>query len=285
MPNLPDPLLAAAEARRLAAAPSFCATGYFFRPGIPRTGLHEVYAGQAADAPSASGFVLGGIARWLAGQPASPARRPEMSRQTSRATASAKGSVLWVRAEGLHLETGRLYPPGLAAFAIPPATVALVAAPDVTGALQAGLEAARCPALTAVMIELRGPARAYDLTASRRLARAAQDSGVAVFVLRHGADPIPSAADSRWQVRSLPSRPLAANATGFPAFEVALLRHRGGREGQRWTVEWNRDAVAFDDLSGFAPAATGDRGAALPGAVVPVPGGRADAVRGYFRAG
>lgn len=286
MPNLPDPLLAAAEARRLAAVPPLRAAEYFFRPGIARPGLHEVYAARDADAPSACGFMLGGIARWLAGSPApSTARRQGEERLAPRPAASDQGSVLWVRAGGLHRETGRLYPPGLAAFALPPAQVALVAARDVTSALQAGLEAARCRALTAVIIELQGPARGYDLTASRRLLRAAQDSGVAVFMLRHGADPIPSAADSRWQVRSLPSRPLAANAAGFPAFEVTLLRHRGGKEGQRWTVEWNRDAVTFDTLDGPARTAADGRGAALSGAVVSLSGGRTDGARPHFRAG
>ncbi len=52
------------------------------------------------------------------------------------------------------------------------------------GILRAGAEAARCPAVGAVLMEPWGEARPLDLTASRRLTLAADQSGVTVFLLR-----------------------------------------------------------------------------------------------------
>ena len=77
------------------------------------------------------------------------------------------------------------------------------------------------------------------------------------------AEPSASAAATRWSVRSIAARPLEGNAPGLPAFELQLLKHRGGGRGQ-WRLEWDRDSASFRDL---------DR-AALPGDVVPVPADR-----------
>ena len=103
---------------------------------------------------------------------------------------------------------------------------------DAKEALQAGAEAGRCATVGATLIELFGEARAYDLTASRRLALAAAAAGAPIFVSRVGASPAPSAAASRWLVRAAPSRALAANAPGSAAFTIFLLRQRGGAAGQ-----------------------------------------------------
>lgn len=209
--------------------------------GLARGVLHEVLGPCAADAGAASGFGLA-----LAGQAA--AGRP----------------LLWARHDRLDAETGRPYPPGLAALGADPAGLILVRARDAEGALQAGLEGARCAALGAVLIELLGAPRALDRAASRRLALAAGRSGVPVLLLRHAAAPEPNAAVTRWQVRAAPSRPLPANAPGHPALAVTLLRHRGGAGPQDWLVEWNRDARRFDPI---LPAG----GAAVSRALVPVP--------------
>ncbi len=213
-----------------------------------RAGLHEVYAASAADGPAAAGFVLGAVAQRL-----------------DRAGPGDDGGpqVVWVRQDWLGAETGRIHAPGLAEYRLPPAALALVAARDVLGVLQAGLEAARCAALVAVIIEFEGASRLYDLTASRKLNRAALASGVALYLLRHGAAEVASAAETRWRVGALASRPLAANAAGFPAFSVTLVRNRSGRDGQDWAMEWNGDRACFDDR------------AALSGAVVPLSADRA----------
>ncbi|NWH08365.1 MAG: hypothetical protein HXY22_06945 [Alphaproteobacteria bacterium] len=187
-------------------------------------------------------------------------------------------STLLVRQHFLGVETGEPYPFGLIEFGIDPARIIFVAVQDVQSALQAGLEGARCSALGAVLIELRGEARAYDLTASRRLALAAKASGTLVFLSRTAARPYPSAAETRWQVAAASSRPLAANAPGNPAYDLTLLRARNRQEGARYHVEWDRNARTFiarasDTRSHAAKPDTRQHGERPPlsGAVAPLP--------------
>jgi protein ImuA len=130
-----------------------------------------------------------------------------------------------------------------------------------------------------VILELWGAARAYDLAASRRLSLAAKASGLRVLVARVADAVTPSAAETRWRLRALPSHGLAANAPGAPAFELSLLRARDGREGLRYHLEWDRDACRFIARGGtrggeIAPAtqrrvAAGGGLPPLSGAVVP----------------
>ena len=173
--------------------------------------------------------------------------------------AGAEKPLLWARQEALIAESGAPYPPGLADIGLDPAAVAFIRVRDAKEALQAGAEAGRCATVGATLIELFGEARAYDLTASRRLALAAAAAGAPIFVSRVGASPAPSAAASRWLVRAAPSRALAANAPGSAAFTVFLLRQRGGAAGKRheWRVEWNRDRGAFEDRTFDASSLSG----------------------------
>jgi protein ImuA len=182
------------------------------------------------------------------------------------------------------------HPAGLAELGFDPAHLLLIRARDAPSALQAGLEGARCAALGAVIIELRGETRAYDLTASRRLALAARASGVRVFMVRSAATPMPSAAETRWLARAAPSRALAARAPGnrapgHPAFHLVLLRARNGQEGLQHHLEWNRDAQRLESglsASADAPAACqpdGGASAPLSRRVVAVPVHRPDTAR------
>lgn len=235
--------------------------------GLGTHALHEIYAAAPADHVAVSGFALGiarDIARTRTAQP-----------------------ILWVRQDFLDGEAGRVCPAGLVEFGLDPTVLTLVRARDVLGVLQAGLESARCRPLGAVILEFQGRARRYDLTASRRLNLAARNTGVPVLVLRSAAEPVPSAAETRWRVRALPSFPLPAQAPGRPAFEALLLRRRGagetkGREGMRWALEWNRDAGCFEE-AGYvgrereAGNRPGEHGAALPRPVVSIPAHRSDA--------
>ncbi|GGE41397.1 hypothetical protein GCM10007276_18480 [Agaricicola taiwanensis] len=169
-------------------------------------------------------------------------------------------------------EYGALHPPGLAELGADPSDFLVVCVKDALQALRAGHEALRCSALGYVVLEVRGAPKALDLTASQRLARTAAKSGVGLIMVRTDADPQPSAALSRWGVRALPSSRLEANAPGWPAFDITLLRHREGIAPGRWNVEWNRDELVF-------------RTPALPGAVVPLPAHRPAAATGWRQAG
>lgn len=206
--------------------------------GLFRAGLHEIYAG-ASDGAAATGFALA-----MAGQ-----------LRQSRQSPGGKSALLWVRHDLIAAEAGHIYPPGLLDFGLTPSAVTLVRAHDVTEVLQAGLEAARCSSLAAILVEFWGKSRVYDLTASRKLSLAAKASGATLFLLRHAASVFPSAAETRWRVRGLPGSPFAANTPGKPAFEITLLRRRSTQEsemenllpGQTWSVEWNRDTASFTE--------------------------------------
>jgi protein ImuA len=206
--------------------------------GLMRGSLHEVVS-AGADAPAAAGFVAGLMLR------AAPGGR----------------SMVWIRQSFAETETGGLYAPGLAELGLDPDALILVGARDAVAALRAGVEAVRCPALGAVVIETWGAPKVLDLTATRRLALITERSGVTAFLLRVGASG-PSAALTRWSIAAGPSPALAAGAPGQPTLDIALLRHRAGIAGTRWRVEWDRDRRLFRES------------APLSGAVVPVPARR-----------
>jgi protein ImuA len=194
--------------------------------GLARGRVHEFFAAQPSDALAAMAVGLG-----LAVRTAGTGGVPQ---------------IVWVRQDYASLEMGRPYAPGLAAYGFDPSRFVMVRAKDGLSALKAGVEAARCGGLSALVLDLWGEPRGLDLTASRRLFLAAKQSGVTVFMLRVAAKPSPSAAETRWQVRALPSQPGLARAPGPPRFELTLLRNRSlGAELVTWRVEWNRERQCF----------------------------------------
>ena len=171
----------------------------------------------------------------------------------------------------------QIYGEGLAGLGVDPARLLIVETKDDAALLQAGLDAARCAGLAAVVLETWGSLPRYDLTASRRLVLAAEKSGVPVIILRGGAVPRASAAHTRWTLRNAPSVPWLANAPGLPACEVELSRRRGGPAGLRWRLEWDENNGGFHARrihTGRIDTAP------LSGAVVPVVPVRAGAQAG-----
>lgn len=189
--------------------------------GLARGALHEVHAASATGA-SASGFGLC-LALRAAGD------RP----------------LVWVRQEIGEAETGALHGEGVAAFGGDPRRLLVVRARGPTDVLRAAAEAARCPVVGAALFEIWGEPKVLDLKASRRLALAGAASGVTLVSVRLAARPVPSAAVTRWSAAAAPSVPLEANAPGRPAFEVRLLRHRGGAPPFTWRLEWDRERASF----------------------------------------
>ncbi|MGC6401331.1 ImuA family protein [Sphingomonas sp. FW199] len=218
--------------------------------GLMRGRLHEVLA-TSADAGSGSGFAA--LCAQLIG-----------------------GEMLWLVEEPAWRMAGALCPSGLAAIGMDPARLIVGVLPDAAAVLRAAVDGLRCPALGAVAIELAGDPRALDLTASRRLALAAESHGVTAILLRLDGAASPNAAQTRWRVSAAPSVPLAANAPGHPAWDIELMRQRGRPDGGNWRVEWNREQGRLCDWR------NGDA-AALPGAVVPVPADRPAAARPPLR--
>ncbi|MGH6746085.1 ImuA family protein [Novosphingobium sp.] len=209
---------------------------------LQQDGVHEFYAATEQDGGAALALAL------LCAVQARKAREP----------------LLWLRLGKLNGKGGgkqarsRPYAPGLAELGIDPAAMVLLRLPDLQSLLRAGVDSVRHGGAAAVVMEMDGRAPAFDLTASRRLALAAEQSGTMVMIVRSGAQPTPSAAHTRWQVTSAPSVPLPANAPGDPVFDVTLLRRRGGREGLNLQLEWNREQGTFrKPMLGHAPLSGG----------------------------
>jgi protein ImuA len=212
--------------------------------GLRRDALHEAYAAAREDAAGAMALAL--LVAWLnAGD-----RRP----------------IIWART----LAAANLpYGPGLIELGIDPAIITLLLLPDSRAVLRAALDSVRQGAAGSVLIELRGRQPLLDLTATRRLALAAQQSATMVWLVRGEAQPVPSAAQTRWQVRHAPAARLGAR----PAFDLTLLRQRGGREGWHIRMEWDRDTASFQQSATQAPDA-------LSGAMPAVVAGGAGRARG-----
>ncbi len=218
--------------------------------GMAKAQLHEIFA-SVDDSASAAGFA---VATTLA----------------ARAV-----PLLWLRTEASERQGGRLHANGLVEMGLDVSSLVLALVDDEASLLRTAADAARCQGLGTLVIESWGRAASIDLTATRRLMLAAETSGVTILSLRIDAAPVPSAAATRWQVTSCRSQPLDADAPGKPAFDIELLRRRGGQAGLRWRVEWNRDAYDFEQALPQPDIETGIDTAPLSGAGIPMVADRA----------
>lgn len=207
--------------------------------GLARGRAHELFAADTDDAASTVGFAA----------------------MLALRTVGRQAPIFWLRSDEAERRGGGFHAPGLVELGGDPGGLVLGTAPDARALLKSAGDAARCPGLKALVVECWGRYPELDLTASRRLALATEQSGATLFLLRLETEPVPSAADTRWSVGAAPSRVLEANAPGPPMFDLELLRRRAGPSGMRWRLEWDRDQIIF-------------REPALPGAVVPLPAGR-----------
>jgi protein ImuA len=195
--------------------------------GLARAAIHEVFC-EGRQGTAATGFVAGLAGRVLA-------RRP----------------LLWVRQDFSEIEAGALSMSGLAELGLDPRRVVTVRAADVEAALRTAADALACDAIGAVVLELWGETRQFDLVASRKLTLAAQASGVTGLLLRMAAQPSPSTAETRWMLRAAPSPPGPLwSAWGVPHFDAELIRNRHGPVG-RWIMEWKCDECLFREPSAY----------------------------------
>ncbi len=170
--------------------------------------------------------------------------------------------LLWLRTVDAGRRTGHIYAPGIAELGGDPGRLLLIETADPKMLLACANDAVRCAGSAAVIVESWGKFPLLDLTAGRRLTLGARDAGTTLLMLRLNAAPTPSVAETRWSIVAAPSRALAADAPGAPAFDLELLRWRGGPAGTRWRLDWDKDEQAFRD-------------AALSGAVLPLAARRA----------
>lgn len=177
--------------------------------GMALGALHEVAggAGDVAHCAAASLFVAGILAR-------------------------LQGPVLWC------MSRRDLFAPGLAGVGLGPDRVVYAETGEARAVLAVMEEGLRHGGLAGVV----GEADRLGLTASRRLALAAEASGAAAFVLRRwrraGETPRgdASAAATRWRIAAVPSAPLPVPGLGRARWHVELLRCRNG-EPANWMME------------------------------------------------
>jgi protein ImuA len=197
------------------------------RPGA----LHEVFA---------AGWSAGGFAALLA------------------IRAAKSKPLFWVRPDYEGMEYGAVSPNGLLELGGDPRQLILVRTRKTADALSAASDILACPHVGALLLEIEGQPKCLDLVASRRLAFAAGESGATVILLRGGAEAAPSAALTRWQVKSAPSR-ADDDDWGNPIFDARLTRHRLGGLGN-FLMQWNPQHACFDTPDiGAVAAAPADR--------------------------
>jgi protein ImuA len=155
--------------------------------------------------------------------------------------------LLWVQERMAILESGRIYPPGLGSMELIPEIIH-VEARDARAALWAMEEGLRCSGLSGVIGELWGDPQALDFTATRRLAVAAERSGVPCWLARLGGTANLSGARMRWRIASGPSlaNMFDPRAPGASAWDAELFRARGHPPG-RWSI--THEAGAFHLVS------------------------------------
>jgi protein ImuA len=189
--------------------------------GLLKGALHEVYA-EAGHEAAASGFALTAALRLLGHK-----------------------ALLWIRPDFSALEYGELAATGLLELGADPARVLTLHVADASDAVRAAGDALSCAALGAVVVEILGEPKNFDLVISRRLTLAAAECGVSVFLLRFRATLEGSTAETRWRVRAARS-PINNEDWGKPGFETELVRNRHGSTGQ-WVMEWNCDNGLFQE--------------------------------------
>jgi protein ImuA len=171
-------------------------------------------------------FPLGSIHEFLLTGPESAAATSGFVSGLLSGLMKGGGISLWISA------SRTLFPPALKNFGITPDQFIFIDLQKEKDILYVMEEALKCPALTAVVGELRE----INFTASRRLQLAVEKSQVTGFVL-HGS-PNTTACIARWKITSLPSYVFEdLPGVGFPQWNVELLRIRNGRAGN-WQLKW-----------------------------------------------
>ena len=140
------------------------------------------------------------------------------------------------------------FPDGLSEHGIDPNALIFVRPITLQDALWAADQAAKCSDLSAVVFQVKGNPRHFDMTATRRLMLRARESGVLVCVLRQSGEEEASAAATRWHVEIMPSgsEPDFQHGLGQARHMQTLERNRYGQTGQ-WTLLWNPETRAFED--------------------------------------
>ena len=207
--------------------------------GLPLGVLQEIRAAETRDAAAGAGFLLAVLARL--------------------ALCRGQAPLVWISEARSRREAGELYAPGLAEIGIRPDLLISVAVRTAEEALWAFEAALSCRKVGAAICEMRRVPLA--LSATRRCALKARETGVTGFLLRLGMQPEPTAAEIRLALSPAPAGTIDnfAAGVGRTAWTLAVEKNRHGRTGVV-TVEWN----AYDRAFAERPAEAGGRAAAHP---------------------
>lgn len=186
--------------------------------GLKIGALHEIYPRDFLHSGSACGFAA-----------------------AIASLASAGKTVAWLATDFGLLEFGAPHANGFFEFGIDPRRLLLVRVAKNEEALRAASDILTCAGIGALVIELPGVMKSLDLNASRRLSLAATQRGISSILLRHGAKPVASAAETRWLVQASACLP---HDWGAPRFDVELIRNRHGGLGH-WEMEWDYENGFF----------------------------------------
>jgi protein ImuA len=164
------------------------------------------------------------------------------------------GPVIWIARDNIQ------HMPGFAHYGFDPQRIIFLRPRKVQEALWVMEEALRYKGLTAVI----GEAADADLTATRRLQLAAEESGVIGFLHRPFCrTSLSSSCMTRWKITPAPSMPHLPGL-GAPRWQVELLKARGGQPGTRW-LEWRNNILQpVDETQDKVPVQLAPTGDILP---------------------
>ena len=188
---------------------------------------HEFICNSKESLAASSGFIAGVLSSML--QKGSSFAKAVDDRPASAKASAGRGAVVWISSSQI------IFPPALVSFGIDPSQLIFIHLRNQKEINWTIEEALKCEGLAAVVGELSF----VDLTMSRRLQLAAEQSRVTGFLLRHQPKQInTSAFTCRWQIQSLQSETAdGLPGIGFPRWQVELLKVRNGKPGS-WQLEW-----------------------------------------------
>lgn len=217
------------QGRRDLVSLGFDAADAALSGGFPGKGLTEIHVDETRQAGTGAGFALS-----LAVLFSAAALRP----------------ALWIGDGLVFSEAGLPYLPGLVSHGLDPGALLLVKARRLEQALWAAEEAARSPALSLVILEVRGNPAKLSLEGTRRLHFRAREAGLSLLLLRQGGRAEATAAPYRLRVAPGPAAGVPDIADerliGPPVLHIRVEKSPSGRPTS-FLLEWNSHERRFQD--------------------------------------